>query len=339
VRVPSPAGVVTSATRLERWVRCPYAYFVQDVLRVEPVENPEDELRITPRDRGELVHQVMEQFITEVLARTDPPAPDQPWTTADHARMLAIGSERCADFDRRGLTGRPIFWRRDRALILRELERILLLDDAHRAGHRTHPVAAELAFGVGNARLGAVPVVLPDGRTVEIRGKADRVDEAEDGDLWVVDYKTGKMRGEEKLSEEDPLLGGTKLQLPVYGVAARRHLDRLDAGVVAEYWFVSERGGFRRTGYRVTEQVLARFSQTLGAIVAGIEAGAFPHHPTAGSTSPYNECWFCDPDNLGVGDLRRAWERKRGDPALAPLADLLEPPDEDDTEVEAVIGG
>ena len=54
---------VTSATRLENWASCPFAYLMRNVLRVEEVENPEDELQITPRDKGSLVHQALEEFI------------------------------------------------------------------------------------------------------------------------------------------------------------------------------------------------------------------------------------------------------------------------------------
>jgi hypothetical protein len=38
-------------------------------------------------------------------------------------------------------------------------------------------------------------------------------------------------------------------------------------------------------------------------------------------------CPYCDPDGLGVADLRRAWNRKSGAPALAALRDLIDPPD------------
>ncbi|HEY2429386.1 MAG TPA: PD-(D/E)XK nuclease family protein [Acidimicrobiales bacterium] len=337
--VPSPAEAPTSATRLERWVRCPYAYLVQDILRVEPVENPEEQLRITPRDRGELVHQALELFVGEVLRRTHPPDPDEHWSPADRARMAAIAEALCAEYERRGLTGRPLFWRRDRARIVRDLDRILVLDSEHRAGWRTTPVAAELAFGLPGSPMPAVPVPLADGRVVHFRGKADRVDEAVDGTLHVIDYKTGKPRGEEKLSEDDPLLGGRKLQLPVYGEAARLFRHRPDADVIAEYWFVSDAGGFARRGYRVTEEVMARTGSTLDAIVGGIASGVFPNHPAAASTSPWNECWFCDPDNLGVTELRRSWERKRLDPALWGYAEMAEPNEMEDAEVEAIVGG
>jgi hypothetical protein len=60
-------------------------------------------------------------------------------------------------------------------------------------------------------------------------------------------------------------------------------------------------------------------------MVTGIEAGVFPHYPTASSTSPFTECPSCDPDDLGVTDLRRAFEAKSSDPAMAAFLDLAEP--------------
>ena len=94
----------------------------------------------------------------------------------------------------------------------------------------------------------------------------------------------------------------------------------------AEYWFVSSKGKFKQIGYRVTPEVVARVGETLGTIVEGIEAGVFPPYPTASSTTPsFLACPYCDPDGLGVVDLRRAWERKRHDPGLAGFVRLVEP--------------
>ena len=44
--------------------------------------------------------------------------------------------------------------------------------------HGTRPLAAELAFGLPGVDLGTVALDLPDGRSVQFRGKADRVDVA-----------------------------------------------------------------------------------------------------------------------------------------------------------------
>jgi hypothetical protein len=115
------------------------------------------------------------------------------------------------------------------------------------------------------------------------------------------------------------------LQLPVYGQAARLFADRPDAAVRAEYWFVSTRGDFKRIGYPVTPAVLAHVGATVGAVVEGIEAGVFPAHPTASSTTPWVECAYCDPDGMGVTQLRRLIERKRADPAMAAFVDFTFP--------------
>jgi ATP-dependent helicase/nuclease subunit B len=56
-QVPSPlaADRRISASALERYLGCPHAYLMQDVLRVEAVEYPEELLEISPTDRGSLV--------------------------------------------------------------------------------------------------------------------------------------------------------------------------------------------------------------------------------------------------------------------------------------------
>ena len=332
----SPVERPTSATRLEKWAACPFRYFVEYVLRADAVENPEDRLQISALDRGNLVHAALEQFILEVLERpaSDQPQPNEPWTPADRARMTEIGETLCNDFDSRGLTGRAVFWRRDRVHILADLQRFLDEDDRNRREKRTRPIAAELAFGFGGEEVDAVPFALPDGRVLRFHGQADRIDRADDGSLHIVDYKTGSSKSYTSISEEDPAEGGLRLQLAVYGTAARAHQNEPEAEVYAEYWFVSQKGGFKSYGYPVNDGVVARVSETLGKIVTGIENGVFAAHPTAGSTSIFVECDACDPDALGVVELRHAWERKRLDPQLAPYAELAEPFDEDELEVE-----
>ncbi len=249
--------------------------------------------------------------------------------------MIEIGEAVCADYEAHGLTGRAVLWRRDKKRIIADLERFLRADSDHRTAHGTRPVAAELAFGLPGAGLGTVAIDLPDGRSVQFRGLADRVDLADDGTIHVVDYKTGSTRGYTDLTEDNPDAQGQKLQLAVYGQAARLLRGTPDAPVRAEYWFVSTKGKFERLGYPVTGAVLERVGQTIAMMVAGIEAGVFPHYPTASSTTPFVECPYCDPDGLGVIDLRRAFEAKASDPAMAPFLDLAEPLADSPLELEA----
>jgi ATP-dependent helicase/nuclease subunit B len=328
VAVPSPLDEVVSSTRLESWAECPFAYFVNHLLHVDPVEDPAQLLTISAWDRGSLVHEILQSFVDDVLARPAEhrPPPGQPWSPADHSRMRELAERVCDDYEERGLTGRPVFWRRERAQILALADRFLTDDDTHRLRDGTRPAAAELRFGYGDDAPGPGPVTLAlaDGRSLRFRGSADRVDLADDGTIHVVDYKTGKADDFRRLGPDNPDEHGTKLQLPVYGLAARQFVGRPDAPVRAHYWFISEREGFRRIGYAVDDEVLARVGVTLATIVDGIERGAFPARPDASGT-PWVTCPYCDPDGLGVADLRRDWERKRNHPAIAAYAELAEP--------------
>lgn len=333
-----PAGTVTSPadpeaartaspTSLERWASCPFDYFLRTVLGVRELDNPEDALSITALDRGSLVHGVLEEFVSEILARPpeNQPVPGGRWSAADRARLQQLGEAACARFEALGRTGRRVLWNRDRVEILQELNQTLTFEEGVRQLEGSRPVAVEMAFG-GTDEGPPVGLPLRDGREVRFRGMADRIDRTDAGGLLVVDYKTGGDRGFASLSEEDPDQGGTRLQLAVYAAAARAMVGEPDAPVKAEYWFVSRKGGWQQRGYSVTEAVEARVSETLGLIVAGIEAGVFPAHPTDQVGAPFNPCASCDPDFLGVADMRRAWAAMtEADPALDGYLALIDP--------------
>jgi ATP-dependent helicase/nuclease subunit B len=321
----SPVDETVSSTRLESWATCPFAYFGQRLLGVEPVEDPEQQLQMSALDRGALVHEVLERFVADVIARPPArmPAPDDDWGADDRALLRRITEQVCDDYQARGLTGRPVFWRRDRAQLLALADRFLDDDTAWRRRDRTRPIAAEFGFGLDPAH-GPVELALHDGRVLRFRGSADRIDAADDGRLVVLDYKTGKPDDYRPLSPDNPDLGGTRLQLVVYAPAARAAARRPGAPVRAQYWFVSDRGGFARHGYDVDDGVLDRVVTTLGTIVDGIERGVFPPHPDD-RFKPWVVCPYCDPDGMGVAELRRQWDRERADPTIEPYATLVEP--------------
>jgi RecB family exonuclease len=220
-----------------------------------------------------------------------------------------------------------VFWRRDRAQVLATAERFLAEDARERRRTRTRPLAAELTFGRDEADAGPVAFPLPDGRSLLFSGAIDRLDLADDGTLHVTDYKTGRAYSYNGLGADDPDKRGTRLQLAIYAQAARALRDAPDARVRSEYWFVSDREGFSRRGYEVDDAVLTRIGDVLATIAGGIEQGVFPSRPDdAGGF--YVSCKYCDPDGMGVTELRRDWEHMRDDPAVAPYAALAEPTSE-----------
>ena len=245
--VPSPADQVTSATRLELWASCPFAYLLQNVLQVEEVENPEDQLQISPRDRGSLVHQALEQFIDEVLARRpdDIPGPSEPWSEPTGFACCEIGEKWCAWYEARGLTGRAIFWQRDKKHILADLGRFLRADSLHRSDDRHSADRGRVGFrSSGSPSSESSPCSSPmvETSTSEAKPIVSTAADRRDGPCPRLQDRC--LPGLQDLSEGNPDAEGRKLQLAVYGQAARQFVGDPAAPVLAEYWFVSTKGRF-----------------------------------------------------------------------------------------------
>jgi ATP-dependent helicase/nuclease subunit B len=289
---------VVSATRLQTWAQCPHAFFLQYLLGVEVVDEPERTLEIGALDRGSLVHEILERFIRGVIAGG----------RRDRTTLLAFADEVFAEYEARGVCGRPMFWRRDRARIVADLERFLVED-------RGDPTHAELDFP-------PTAYALPDGRSVFFRGSVDRIDRTDDG-LTVIDYKTGRSSYYDGLSAEDPHQRGTHLQLAIYANAARAEVA--DVPVEAGYWFVTAKGDFDWVGYELTPEIHAKVGTAIATIVDGIRAGVFPSHPPADKPWFGTGCDHCFPEGVHNNDARRDWERKRLDPALRAYVELSEP--------------
>jgi ATP-dependent helicase/nuclease subunit B len=315
---PTATGKPISPTSFERWVHCPFGYFMERMLGVSPVESPEDLLRISPLDVGNVIHRSLEDLLND----GEPPAPGVAWSDAQRARLQSIARDIGAQYQAEGLTGHPVLWAQDQAGILVALDRALANDDAYRAGRGARWESAELPFG--RKGVPAVTVALPDGSTLAFTGYADRVDRLADGSLVVVDIKSGKASGFSQLDATDPTARGSKLQLPVYGLAARAAKGSPSTPVHAEYWFVGRDLG-KRIGYEVTDEVLTEYARVLAVIVDGLRGGLFPMIPVAPSTwSAWVDCPYCDPDGLGTTERHRQWLAKAADPALSDYLDLVE---------------
>ena len=310
---------VVSPTSLEAWASCPHAYFVQRLLRVEPVEAPEELMEISPLTVGTLVHEAFDAFVKEVGDAA--PAPGERWSDDQRRRLLELAEKMAVELQRHGLVGHPRLWAQEWTRIQADLAWLLDADDAWRAERQAKLLGSEMTFGMD----GAAPVSVPlgDGRTIRFRGSADRVDRAGDGTLLVVDLKTGSTRRYKGL-DDDPVLGGTKLQLPVYAYAARLRYGDEDTPVEAAYWFVRKDRG-ERIEVRLTPDVERLYADTLAVIADSIAAGLFPHRPPETPGWAFVECPYCDPDGAGHKDARTRWERKRHDPVLQAYVRLAEP--------------
>ncbi len=319
---PTAPGHVTSATRLEAWAKCPHAYFVRYVLGVSAIDDPEEHYRISPLTRGSLIHDTLDHWIGEAIDGAAVPDPGRAWSPAALERLHEIAAAEADRLQQRGLVGRRIYWQRDRRIIDRDLDTFAVFDENQRAAHGSRPIATELPFGMPGSPNPPVELPLPDGRHLTLRGAIDRVDEAHDGTLVVIDYKTGSTRGYTKLDADDPTPGGSHLQLGLYTAAARQILERPDASGRGAYWFVTSRGQFSVAGYPITPAVEAAVAGTVTRIVDGIAAGHFPAHPAIPKFRVFIDCEYCEPDGLGLSHQYADWRRLQPHPDLADYVDL-----------------
>ncbi|MBW9208678.1 PD-(D/E)XK nuclease family protein [Mumia sp. zg.B21] len=313
---------VVSPTALESYARCPFAYFVQRLLRVEPLEQPEEIVQISAAEIGTLVHGALDALITESAGAGTLPSYAEPWTASQHQRLQELVTERAIDLVERGLTGHRRLWEAELDALRQVVARMLVDDDVYRARRDAEVVRSELEFGIGSDR-DPVAVALPDGRLL-MRGSADKVDRTRDGVLLVTDVKTGRADPFRELGQ-DPVAAGTKLQLPVYALAARERVaDKPVTGVEAMYWFVRRNAG-ERIPVTLDDDLEARYAQTLQTLVDGIAAGVFIGRPSAQPAYGFVECEFCTPGGLGHKEARQRYEDKRSDAALVHLIELVDP--------------
>jgi ATP-dependent helicase/DNAse subunit B len=310
-----------SPTALERYAICPHEYFVKRMLHVEPVEAPEQLVEISAMDIGNLIHESLDELISECTDRGDLPGYGQPWTERQRKLLRRIGAAKAHDYEAAGLTGHRALWVRTRTSLLATLDWMLDDDERWRASQDARVLASELAFGLDGRPEVRIAV---EGGQLRFQGRADKVDQRRDGTLLVTDVKSGSASRFTNLSADNPVEGGEKLQLPVYAHAARARFGDADTPVEAMYWFVRTDHG-KRIEVPLTDVVAQTYAETVGLIAQSIADGVFPCRAPADADFRWVRCPYCNPDGLGHADVRRRWEAIRLVPELRRYTRLVEP--------------
>jgi RecB family exonuclease len=253
-------------SRVDHYVDCPFKYFAENVLGLP--EEREDAAGLSPLERGVLVHRLFEQFFR---------AWDQHPGGTITAATLPEALGRFAALAEEALAGLPEADRvLERTRLLGSLvapgiaERVFELeaDAGNRIARRL--LESDLRGPFDFPQLGGLKT-----RTIEIHGKADRIDVFDDGSLRVVDYKLSRLPDKE-----------SSIQIAVYAHAARILLEQAD-GVphpiaAAMYLAFGDEDGFQGAlGGRdraAADVVRSRVEQFAG-VVDRIEAGEFPPRP------------------------------------------------------------
>ena len=320
-----------SATGLESWARCPFSYFLGNVLGLKALDSPEDVLTISAIDRGSLVHRILERVI-DITIHRDASTGIGKTAMAEQVQVLRVVANE--EFDRaeaRGITGKPLLWAAAKDEILRDLLGFLDEDRSWLEEEGLDPMWAEKSFGFGRGdSLEPLKITLKDGTELSFRGMIDRVDISEDKKRVVVtDYKTGSSNAYRAMNK-DPLDAGRRLQLPIYALAAKRALGDIER-TQGSYWFVTSGANFERTLIDL-EQIEDRFNEVIEGISSGIQNGIFPANPGPPGQFGYQNCSLCDFDRICPAGRTGLWERKKDDARLASYAGLSNGPDNQEDE-------
>jgi RecB family exonuclease len=294
-----PFDAEMSPTRLERYVGCPFAFLLRDVLGLEAPEEPGESLEMDAREFGTLAHAILRRAYAEVI--DDELGLPDTLVAVENAWQSC-----CAEAENLGVTGTALSWDVRRAMLLEDLLESVRRDPVFATGGG-RPADVEWPFGKAASRL--VTLELPGGRTVRFKGRLDRVDETPTG-ARIVDYKTGKGTTEEKRLKD-----GLGVQLPVYQLAVRQAGEEAYGEIACLYRLVTRRGGFEELPLPDDEGVaLRRLGGLVSQAVALVDAGLFPRS-TAG------RCEYCDVNYAcGATDWTRA--RKREHELLEDLVSL-----------------
>ncbi len=325
-----------SPTRLEAWVACPHGWFMQYVLGLQPVEQPDEQLQITPRDRGTLVHDALDVFHQRIINGQLPQPGAQGWGSVHLAGLLAAFDEVAGRLEQQGATGRTAFWHSEQSRQRFELAAWLRRDSELVVARQAHVVASEYRFGFDE--VAPAELRLADGVIVRLRGSVDRIDRCRDGSFVVTDHKTGKPDSFRGITSADPTAAGTKLQLPAYAAAALAREASIGAtghrpAVMAEYGFFGK-GKYARVTATIDDDSWPQVTDALQHIIEGIRSGVFVARPEKSQFRVgYVKCEYCDPDHLGTAERWTEFERKQADPRVIALLRLDEAEAEEATDV------
>jgi RecB family exonuclease len=308
-----------SCTRLERLASCPFGYFLKNILRIEPLEEPEKDPTqwLDALQRGSLLHEVFRRFMEALRGRKERPAFDVHWPFLERLALEVVEEYR-ADVP----PPSDVTFNRELG-DLREALRIFLRDEEEHC-RNAEPCFFELAFG-GDGEVASqgtfsepVHIALPDGTSFTLRGSIDRVDRCGPHEYEIWDYKTGSAFG---YREEEYFKRGTQLQHALYALAAeqllRQAFDKKAKVVSSGYYFPSLKG----EGLRVERSQMRRGDvyPVLEDLFELLGKGLFP------SSSTDDPCSLCDYTNVCGGPqvaVMRMQRKLDQDDKLTPYARL-----------------
>ncbi|RKU12234.1 hypothetical protein C6503_17795 [Candidatus Poribacteria bacterium] len=213
-----------SVTELETYAKCPFQYFVGNVLKLG-IKDEEVEDELSSLEKGSLLHKVLFTFFYNRREQGYPSIPECTDDDFEAAKRQLNEILQDASEERRGERNEPpigannLFWQTDIAKLRVALHKWL---EAERTSDLSvMPHYFEVSFGQNHEpRDPELSCLTPISiGNVRMRGKIDRIDIG-NGAFNVIDYKTGN-----STIRMPEILSGRSLQLSIYLQIAKKLLD------------------------------------------------------------------------------------------------------------------
>jgi ATP-dependent helicase/DNAse subunit B len=300
---------VFSASELSLYGKCPFKFYAERVLKLDP--RGEAALDLKALDAGRLLHEVLRRFFERHrLERL---------TSLDREALredLQLVADKVFDEHERAVPPlNPQVWRIDREIRKILLDQVLIyelsLQENANGAKAMRPTYFELGFGMKDddgdpsSTRKYLERTNPEGETVLLRGRIDRVDMAPDGTVIAYDYKLSKGASVTDMRE------GRDLQIGIYLTALEQLFLRGQQIAGGGFYVLRGRQDRRNRGlYRMSlsdytrlaggisanltdnewQEVRREMEARMWEFIEGMKLGSFRVKPSA----PKDTCPRCD---------------------------------------------
>ncbi len=279
-----------SPSQIETFLKCPRKWYLKSVVGIkEPLTRPT--FGLSSPETGSAIHETLAELVGNHLGELKDPA--FAWSQKHfdfvHAQILAKTTRLM------GGTLRQIE-RDDVERWARRLQRVLEYDSQYRAESGAVPIHLEVTL---SGQIAGMP----------FQGKADRIDILRNGNLSVIDYKTGRNKAgvpkdvSSKALEKDPTLGATTLQGLIYAELGKQSLGE-HSGYEAGYWFLGREPEKMRATQPLTHETAGQLNAIVSASTQMMREGLVPMTPhDEGQAGLCGYCPFvqiCPHDRLSI---------------------------------------
>ncbi|MGB9561787.1 MAG: PD-(D/E)XK nuclease family protein, partial [bacterium] len=283
-----------SVTGIERYIECPFRFFVENILKLNRIMVPAPEL--TPLSFGALIHKILKEFYLRRLKKIYGCSMPNLSEIDDYEHLLkgvSIKKENIAEVrdELSSIVDEIIdeeishsfhhlvgFYKKRLKTILGAFLELEMKTN------RGLPFLVEAGFGSSRGYAFSISdKPYPIGSNIVISGVIDRLELVNNKKIILVDYKTG-----EPPSKTD-ILRGVKIQLPLYALAIKNILSgtKLELAGLAVYSFSPKRvevkrgpviGEFERGERTDLDELIAMTEEIVMTVSQKIVAGEFHYN-------------------------------------------------------------